>query len=48
MNYADPGLEQEACFETFGEWFRSAIEDFIIQELELPEIRGTEWTAPSR
>jgi hypothetical protein len=27
-DFADPGWEQEATFETYWEWFRSAINDF--------------------
>ncbi len=28
-DYAKPGWEQRSTFETFWDWFRSAIEDFI-------------------
>ena len=28
-DYADPGWEQRATFDTFWDWFRSAVEDFI-------------------
>jgi hypothetical protein len=31
-DFADPGWEQIAVFETFWDWFRSAIEDFIAFE----------------
>jgi len=31
-DFADPGWEQVAVFETFWEWLRSAIEDFIAFE----------------
>ncbi len=32
-DYADPGWEERKTFESFSDWFRSAIEDFIEFEL---------------
>ncbi len=32
-DYAEPGWEQRSTFDTFWDWFRSAVEDFIEFEL---------------